>query len=401
MKTLISEPYLSIIKKYLSKELGLHYSALRDSELSRKLGNAAKDFGYSDIIEFINWLQSERISRRDLEKLASHLTIGETYFLREPAAFDFLKQEYLRQYIYDNRKSNKTLKIWSAGCSSGEEVYSLAGFIREMLPDHSDWTISITGTDINPVALEKARKGIYSKWSFRNTPKWFLKYVEELDANSYKICDCLREMVSFKSHNLASDLQLFYDINVIFCRNVLIYFPAELIKRVTGKFYDSLAEEGLLVLSPVEVSLDICDRFIRKYYAGRTFFIKDSHSTAPFIHNGINYEIHREADKGEGNKSAGGEIEELDEYERIRFLYEEGLYLRVENLIKQHNELEEDLPLAYLELLANTYCKMGKSEKAIALCKRIIASGKHLQVMSNLLSEMEVNREDCKQSEEG
>jgi pentatricopeptide repeat protein len=85
----------------------------------------------------------------------------------------------------------------------------------------------------------------------------------------------------------------------------------------------------------------------------------------------------------------------------IRFLYEEGLYLRVENLIKQHIEVEDDLPLVFLELLANTYCKMGEPEKAIALCKRIIASGKHLIVMSNLLTEIEVNREDCKQSEEG
>ena len=367
---IIKEPYLGWLKDFLETNLGLHYSNMRDNELSRKIRDAALKAGYEKAEGYINWLRTATPKRRDLELLASYITIGETYFLREGEAFDFLRYEYLNNLIYHIRKGDKKLNIWSAGCSSGEEVYSLAGLIREMLPDREKWQVRILGTDINPNVLQKARAGIYSKWSFRKTPEWFMKYVEEVDSNQYKICDCLKEMVEFRSHNLSQDLAVMQGVDVIFCRNVLIYFSKDLIRKVTAGFYDCLTEGGILVLSPVEVSLNICERFIRKYYAGRSFFIRDIHSSEPFIHSGIKYEL--PASACEEKDAAGSTVNEL---ERIRFLYREGLYLRVDNLISQRADSIIDLPEEYQELLVRSKMKQKKFDEAEQYCRTINSSG--------------------------
>lgn len=366
----ITEPYLTGIKEFLLNRLGLHYSSLRENELGRKLKEAALNFGYDTTISFIQWLLRTDPSRRDMEKLASYLTIGETYFLREIEAYEYLKEEFLKQYFYNNRESNRKLTVWSAGCSSGEEVYSIAGLIREILPDYAKWEIKITGTDINPSALEKARKGIYSRWSFRKTPQWFMKYVEDIDEHSFKIKDSLRSMVKFTSHNLATDPQIFRGLNIIFCRNVLIYFPASLISKVTKGFYEAMAETGVLVLSPVEVSLNICGHFNRITYLGRTFFIKESGSKNMCTETETIEESFLEQIKPEPEV-----ILEEDEFERIKFMFEEGMYLRVENLINQKAENTSALPLNYQVLLAQTYASQGKLKKAESMCKQIAESG--------------------------
>ncbi len=379
MKEIISEPYLSQIREFLSDRLGMHYSIQRESELSRKLLEAARKAGFSGTTSFIQWLLTSSPGRKDLEMLASFLTIGETYFLREEVAFEFLQEEFLKQYIYASRQTNRSLSVWSAGCSSGEEVYSLAGLIREMLPDHADWEIHITGTDINPTALAKAQGGKYSKWSFRKTPSWFMKYVEKIDENSYKICDCLKNMVRFQSHNLATESHLFYRLNIIFCRNVLIYFPPEMIRKITKGFYDSLAEGGVLVLSPVEASLDIYNRFMRKNFGGRTFFIKDGKTADQTIQSESPEKI-AGADieppaKPEPLVVASESLEADSEYTHLLFLFKEGLYLRVENLIRQKAEELNELPVKYQELLGQTYVDQGKEAEAELLYKKIIESG--------------------------
>ncbi|MDP8221374.1 MAG: CheR family methyltransferase [Candidatus Stygibacter frigidus] len=369
MAELIKEPYLSSIKELLQERLGLHYSDLREGELSRKIGDAAKKTGYPSTLSYIISLLEKPSNRHDLEILASCVTIGETYFLRENEAFDFLKEEYLKHYIYKNRPGEKRLSIWSAGCSSGEEVYSLAGMIREMLPDHEHWEIKIIGTDINPAVLEKARKGIYSKWSFRKTPSWFMKYVEEVDDNKYQICACLNEMVEFKNHNLASDPYVMQDLDIIFCRNVLIYFSKELISKVTKGFYNSLKDEGVLILSPVEVSLNICERFIRRTFGGRTFFIKSVNTK----NLSVTPEILAE-NESELPENSQADENPVTEHERLDFLYQEGLYLRLESLLlSKYHEIEK-IPEEYQELLIKTYMKQGETEKAEEACQRIIIS---------------------------
>jgi chemotaxis protein methyltransferase CheR len=393
MASMIPEPHLGWVKAFLEAKLGLHYSDMRDSELSRKIREAADKSGHKTVEGYINWLRGVPLSRRDLELLASYITIGETYFLREGEAFDYLRYEYLSNFIYHNKKTKKKLTVWSAGCSSGEEVYSLAGLICELLPDRATWSVRILGTDINPAFLQKAREGVYSKWSFRKTPEWFMKFVEEVDDNHYRICDQLKEMVEFRSHNLSSDAAPVHGVNIIFCRNVLIYFSQELIRKVTAGFYDALTEGGLLVLSPVEVSSNICERFIKKFYAGRSFFIRNMHSSEPFIHAGIKYELPVKdyQEKAEGVSSD-------NEFERLRFLYKEGLYLRVDNLVSQRSGTLKDLPVEYQELLVKSKMRQNIYSEAEQLCMEIISTRQGNGTICYLLALMQLRKKHYKEA---
>lgn len=373
-KILIPEPHLTQIKFFLENKLGLHYTTMREKELSRKLTDASEGFGYTSVLSFIVWLLNTDQSIANLEKLASYLTIGETYFLREKEAFHFLKYEYLTK-LFNDDKREKTLSVWSAGCSSGEEVYSLAAMLCEMLPDIDEWDIKILGTDINPTSLQKAMRGVYTEWSFRKTEPWFKKkYVTKTENGKYRVIDKLRKFVEFRSHNLATNHSLIFKQDIIFCRNVLIYFDKPFIKKVTSHFYDSLKEGGVLILSPVEVGLNICERFIKKFYMGRTFFVKESISSELFIHKNVDYKIEPVRETQEGITVLERDSDEsIDkEYERIHFLFKEGMYMRVENLIyKKSNDIIA-LPFDYQVLLARTFANRGKLNEAEDICDHLL-----------------------------
>src|SRR6185369_3291595 len=120
----------------------------------------------------IERLVSGQLDKEQLETLAGHLTIGETYFFREQSSFDILENSILPDLIASRRGRGQRLRIWSAGCSTGEEAYSLAILLSRLIPDQREWQITILATDINSSALGKAVQGVYSDWSFRGVPQW-------------------------------------------------------------------------------------------------------------------------------------------------------------------------------------------------------------------------------------
>ena len=180
MKSELSISVFTELRKYLLTHLGLNFSDKQEKELMQKIGLATKEFGFKDIPEFIQWLLKNELSNQQLEALASYLTVGETYFLREKKSFEFLERFYLPYLIQKKTKKDKCLRIWSAGCASGEEAYTIAISLLRNIPNIKDWNITILATDINPVLLKRAKKGIYSTWSFPNNPKLVVaKYFEE------------------------------------------------------------------------------------------------------------------------------------------------------------------------------------------------------------------------------
>ncbi len=277
---------LIFLRDFLQLRLGLNYTRRQDSELIRKIRLAAISFDYSDTAEFVSWLLKSDLSEKEIGKLASYLTIGETYFMREKKSFDFLEQIYLPCLIRKRYTSGRHLRIWCAGCASGEEAYSLAIVLRQILPDIQLWDIRILATDINPDFLEKARKGIYTKWSFRNTSGEFRnKYFTRHGDNEFHILPEIKNMVSFASLNLANDNYPSKDndteaFDVIFCRNVMIYFSVENARLITDRFHKSLVTGGLLVVSPVEMSAMIAPVFGKIDYAGLTIYQKGKHRRA-------------------------------------------------------------------------------------------------------------------------
>jgi len=246
----ISEITLHRLSAFLAKETGLLFPEERWSDLERKIAAAAQQFGFSDPRECIRWLLSAPITRQQIEILAGFLTVGETYFLRDPGTLEVVEQEILPELLRSRRGQDRRLRIWSAGCSTGEEAYSIAILLHRLLPDLKNWNITILATDINPAALNRGMAGIYGKWSFRNTPPWFRKRYFSAEAEErFRVIEEIRRLVRFEYLNLAEDSypSLFSNTNamdMIFCRNVLMYFTPEMTERVVGKLHRSLVDKG-------------------------------------------------------------------------------------------------------------------------------------------------------------
>lgn len=186
-------------------------------------------------------------------------TIGETYFFRNRPQFNALRSVILPALIESRREAGLMhLRLWSAGCATGEEPYSLAILLRELIHDIADWNITLLATDINDDYLAKAKQGVYRPRSFRNeTPdhiqtEWFTD-----EPDGYHLSKTIRDMVHFKKLNLVSDLYPTFENNttymdVILCRNVTIYFDIATTREVVRRFQRSLSSNGWLVVGHAE-----------------------------------------------------------------------------------------------------------------------------------------------------
>ena len=263
MKTMsseISRETLARLSDYLKTQMGLYFPENRWDELRKKMAQAMKDFDYRDLSGFIEWLVSSPRSRQEIEILASHLTVSETYFWREPRVFDALVEQILPELARVRQKGERRLRIWSAGCASGEEPYSIAIALSRVLPVREDWQITILATDINPGILRRAAEGVYGPWSFRSVPKWVKEgYFCCKGDGRFEILPEIRKMVTFAYLNLAEDLypsplNSTSAMDIIFCRNVLMYFTPERACQVGQGLYNALVDGGWLVVGASELS---------------------------------------------------------------------------------------------------------------------------------------------------
>jgi chemotaxis protein methyltransferase CheR len=268
------------VRELITERLALNFPIEGWGILRLRLASAAQEFGFQDMTLFVRWLLITDLNNDQIQILASHLTITETYFWREPQVFKAMADTILPELISDKMNRNKSIRIWSAGCSTGEEPYSLAMAIHRAIPNLKGWKISILATDINPKALEKARKGVYSSWSFRNTPDWLKSgYFNNVHDNSFEIIPEIRDMVTFSSFNLARENYISticnnQKLDIIFCRNVLMYFTKAWAARVSGNLYDSLSDNGFLVVSSCELSSDLYPQFRSVNFPGAILYRK-------------------------------------------------------------------------------------------------------------------------------
>ncbi|MBI2224552.1 MAG: molybdopterin-dependent oxidoreductase, partial [Betaproteobacteria bacterium] len=166
------ELLLSSLSEFLAAQMGLHFPRERWGDLERGIAAAASEFGMADVQSCINWLVSTSLTRNQVEILASHLTVGETYFFREQRSFEMLEEHVLPEILRVRGETGSRVRIWSAGCCTGEEPYSIAMLLDRLIPDAVKRNFTILATDINPRFLRKAAEGVYSDWSFRETPAW-------------------------------------------------------------------------------------------------------------------------------------------------------------------------------------------------------------------------------------
>jgi chemotaxis protein methyltransferase CheR len=268
------------VSEFIAQHTGLDFPGERQSDLQRGLAAAATEFGLADAASCAEWLLSASLTRSQLHVVASHLTIGETYFFRERKAFDALAEHVLPELIRLRRGREQRLRLWSAACSTGEEAYSLAILVRQLLPDWQDWNVTILATDINERFLQRAAAGIYGEWSFRESAAGFKKrYFTATSNGQLAIAPEIRNCVSFAHLNLAEDglLSPTADaraMDIIFCRNVLIYFTASHARKLAENLHRALAEGGWLAVSPSECSQILFSNFAAVNYPGTILYRK-------------------------------------------------------------------------------------------------------------------------------
>jgi chemotaxis protein methyltransferase CheR len=248
------------VSEFIAQNTGLHFPTERRPDLQRGLAAAATEFGFADAAGCADWLLSAPLTRPQLHRLASHLTIGETYFFRERKTFDALAEHILPELFRRRRGREQRLRLWSAACSTGEEPYSLAILVQQLLPDWRDWEVTILATDINERFLQKAIAGVYSEWSFRDSTSEFKeRYFTPTSNGRFAIAPRIRNCVRFAPLNLAQEGSAWltagaHSMDVIFCRNVLIYFTASHASRLADNLRQALGDEGWLAVSPSECS---------------------------------------------------------------------------------------------------------------------------------------------------
>jgi len=256
------------LSEFIAQNTGLHFPPERRSDLQRGITAAAAEFGFADSAHCADWLLSAVPDPAATSYPGESSHVGETYFFRERKTFDALAQRILPDLICRRRGREQRLRLWSAACSTGEEPYSLAILVQQLLPDWRDWHVTILATDINPRFLQKAAAGVYGEWSFRESPSWFKeRYFTRTQDGRFAVDPQIRNCVSFAPMNLAPRLLSFAatDTNamdVIFCRNVLMYFTPAHARKVVENLRDALTDNGWLAVSPTECSQALFSRFV-------------------------------------------------------------------------------------------------------------------------------------------
>ncbi|MEO5370890.1 MAG: hypothetical protein H7833_12545 [Magnetococcus sp. DMHC-1] len=252
---------LQRVADLIHTRLGFSFTEPRWPDLLRLLKNMASSCRFPNLDACIQWVLSDIPESERLEQLARYITIGETYFFREQDLFSFLQSYMIPERLRAKKASGqKKITFWSAGCSSGEEPYSVAMLVDRM-PATEGLDIQVLASDINDAALEKAQKGIYSLWSFRNPAAHLrINYFSEIDNKQLQISNLIRDKVLFFKLNLISPvfsgpLASPGSVDILFCRNVLMYFDQEYRQLALDHLVGRLGTNGWLVVSPCEAPL--------------------------------------------------------------------------------------------------------------------------------------------------
>lgn len=262
---MMPDDVLSELSRSVAMRLGLHFPPRRWAELQRGVTAAARELGHADASAWIATWPVSPLGHREIGALAAHLTVGETYFFRDAGTWSALEHSVLPALIRA-RGEERRLRLWSAGCAGGDEPYSLAILLDRLIPDLHNWHITILATDINARSVRRAKAGIYSEWSFRSMPAWIRSAYFRKRAGGYELAPRIRRMVSFGYLNLAEDTypDLATNTNamdLVLCRNVLMYFSPEAGSEAAGRLHRSLSPDGWLIVSPSELSQSLFAEF--------------------------------------------------------------------------------------------------------------------------------------------
>ncbi|MYL81837.1 protein-glutamate O-methyltransferase CheR [Desulfovibrio aerotolerans] len=275
----ISDAEFSQLRDFIYAQSGIYVADNRKYLVENRLATRIKELNLKSFAEYHAFLQYDAGRRQELNRLFEVITTNETSFYRNPPQLKVFQDMVLKD-VLDKLKSlrQKRLRIWSAGCSTGEEPYTIAIILHEVLRSEiAGWDIRITANDLSEAVLAQAREGVYSEYSLRTTPKEIVARYFIADGANFKLKPEVKRLVSFGQINLSDRVQLkrVERSHIVFCRNVIIYFDDEMKKNVITAFYDNLLPGGQLLIGHSESLHNISRAFRPKHYPGAIIYSKE------------------------------------------------------------------------------------------------------------------------------
>jgi len=272
----MSDDEFKIIRDSIYSHCGIYFTEDSKYLLEKRLAGRLSTLGLNNFRDYYHFLKYDRNKDQEMTDIMDVLTTNETYFFRESFQLAAFTDEIIPELIrVKSARGNRTLRIWSAGCSTGEEPYTIAMLLRDM---HAlrGWDIEIIGTDISQRVLQHARRGVYTKSSFRATEECYIKrFFYEYDSG-LKVSDEIREMVTISHLNLfdKTRMMMLGKMDLIFCRNVIIYFDLAARKKVVEEFHRSLYDGGFLLLGHSESLMNITTLFTLRHFKNDMIYQK-------------------------------------------------------------------------------------------------------------------------------
>ncbi len=254
--SMLSDATYEIFRKFIYENCGIYFQDNKKYLLESRLLKRINFLGLNSFENYFDYLKFNVRKEQEKKYLYEVITINETFFFRNQPQLNALVSKIIPEILTSKaRIGNSKLKIWSAASSSGEEAYSVAMTIQDLVkPRHPNLSVEIIGTDISQAVIDTAQSGVYREYSIRNTPSYYLKKFFTINNNNYELKKDIKDMVSFKILNLFNDqsMRAMMNFDIIFCANVLIYFDSNSKIKVISNIYNSLNKGGYLFIGYAE-----------------------------------------------------------------------------------------------------------------------------------------------------
>jgi chemotaxis protein methyltransferase CheR len=273
----LREEEFRLLRDFIHERFGLYFADNQRGSLRARLAGRVSSLGLARFEDYFHYLRFGPQRAEELDRIAGHVTNNETYFYREVPQLNVLADPILKSLRERKaREGGRSLRILSAGCSSGEEAYTLAMIIYDSGQFFWNWDVQVVGMDVDQGALDKARRATYHHNSFRSMSPALLERHFVTHAGGATVKDAIRKMVRFTAGNIVDPAayQGLAPLDAVFCRNVLIYFSDAMIQRAAGLFHDALAAGGYLFLGHAESLSRVTDRFTPIRFQGAMVYQK-------------------------------------------------------------------------------------------------------------------------------
>ena len=412
---MLSSSQLHNILDYLHVRAGLVVNEAQHEYLRKSLSRLFQDKSIESYDQAISALRSHELSSNHLERLIiDTVTTGESYFFRDQNFFAYLRCHLLPQLIAKKvQQNNKTIRVWSAGCSCGQEIYSLAILLGELLQNQQEWSIDLVGTDICEERIQQAISAKYDNWSLRTVDamtvnRYFNKVVDN-GLDRYELIQDIRRRVRFKYLNLLDEsypslVSGLVNVDILICKNVFIYLSKDRICEIMQRMHSTLESRGVLILTPSDYSSVASDGlFDATLEKGFYYLVKSGgHNERGISVSSYSY-LDTDCDApdlsnqtcSDSGLSVESSLDQLTEHDELiqKNRWEEVLRLCEANIYSQSS----DLQLLHINALAN----LGKVEEALEKCGQMYKEykeSKELHLVWGILLSSIKNTEDASRS---